>query len=52
MVVPNAQGQNVLGPPCLSLTLISPPVDKDLILHCNNILFQVLPGLKDPSTSL
>ncbi len=52
LLVPNPQEQNVLGPPCLSLSLIAPPAYGDLIAHRNNILYQVLPGLKEPSAGL
>jgi hypothetical protein len=52
VVMPNQQGQNVVRPPCLALSLLSPPADSDLISHRNAILYQVLPGLKDTSIGL
>jgi hypothetical protein len=48
----NPQGQVILGPPVTAINIISPPADRDLIVHRSNLLNQALPGLKEPSPGL
>jgi hypothetical protein len=48
----NSNQPGLLGPPVTAVSLFSPPVDRDLILHRSALLNRVLPGLNQPSEGL
>jgi hypothetical protein len=50
--IQNAQGQPVMGPPSITIPLLSPVADRDLILHRSLILKQALPGIGQPAEGL